>query len=122
MNYFFRPAQRIDNYIASGSSESTVIDLGSLVPVALYIPGVFAPASITFKVGIDPDGANVADFYALVDEDGSEYVITPDPQRFISLTPVRFAGAIELIVRAGTQAAPLTLGQDFDFTIMLRMP
>jgi hypothetical protein len=122
MNYFFRPAQRRDNHIASGSSESTVIDLGSLVPVALYIPGVFAPASITFKCCIDPNAGDVAEFYSLVDENGSEYVITPDPQRFISLTPVRFAGAVEIIVRAGTQAAPLTLGQDFDFTLMLRMP
>jgi hypothetical protein len=122
MNYFFRPAQRHDNLIASGSSESSVIDLGSLVPVALHIPGVFAPASITFKCGIDPDGANVADFYALVDEDGSEYTVTPSAQRFISLTPVRFAGAVKLIVRAGTEAAPITVGQDFDFTLMLRMP
>jgi hypothetical protein len=122
MNYFFRPAQRRDSQIANGSSESIVIALGSLVPVALYIPGVFAPASITFKVGIDPNGGDVADFYSLFDEDGSEYTITPSPQRFISLTPVRFAGAVEIIVRAGTQAAPLTLGQDFNFTLMLRMP
>jgi hypothetical protein len=122
MNYFFRPAQRHVNHIANGSSESSVVDLGSLVPVALYIPGVFAPASITFRCSIDPDGANVADFYSLVDEDGSEYTITPSPQRFISLTPVRFAGAVEIIVRAGTHSAPLTLAQDFNFTLMLRMP
>jgi hypothetical protein len=122
MNYFFRPAQRHVNQIANGSSESSVIDLGSLVPVAIHIPGMFAPASITFKCGIDPDFADIADFYSLVDEDGSEYTITPNPQRHIALTPVRFAGAVRLIVRAGTQAAPLTLGQDFDFTLMLRMP
>ncbi|MBD3293790.1 MAG: hypothetical protein GF393_12775 [Armatimonadia bacterium] len=122
MNYFFRPAQRHDNLIAGGSSESPVIDLGSLVPVALHIPGVFAPASITFRCGIDPDEAQISEFYSLVDEDGSEYVIAPNPQRHIALTPVRFAGAVKLIVRAGTHTAPLILGQDFDFTLMLRMP
>ena len=104
--------QQTNLVIANGAAVSGEVDLRGLIVCGIYMPSAWTTADLTFQVAdTDNDGASgtYADVYL---DTGIEYEVQAAASRYISIDPVRFAGAAWLKIRSGTTGTPVNQGAD----------
>lgn len=96
--------------IASGASQSGVVDLIGFLLAGIQMPTTWTAADITFLASLD--GVTYQPVY---NTDGDEYTIASaaaQASRFIAIDPRDFAGVRYLKIRSGTAAAAVNQGAD----------
>jgi hypothetical protein len=94
---------KIDAVIATGASESAIVDLGGLHLAAILMPAAWTAASITILTSYD--GAN---FFPAYDSAGNEITLTVAASRLVVMDfsqTIALGNHIKL--RSGTLALPV---------------
>lgn len=101
--------------IASGASESGVLDLHDQVIVAIVVPDEWTAANITFLASNRVDGT----FDPVYDAAGTELEVTAAASRHIVLAPDSTRSFRFLKLRSGTAGTPVNQGADRTLRVAL---
>jgi hypothetical protein len=98
--------------IANGTSLSDEVDMSGLQLVAIQMPSGWTTANLTFQAGVivSQDGKNTITYGNVLDDGGTEVVVTAAASGFITIRPTVAAalrGIKFLKVRSGTSATPV---------------
>lgn len=107
---------KIDAVIASGASESAIVDLGGLHLAAIIMPAAWTAASVTILTSYD--GVN---FLPAYDATGTEIALTVAASRLVVLDfdkTIALGNHIKL--RSGTAGAPVNQGSDRTLSLIPR--
>lgn len=101
--------------IPAGGSLSGEVDLNGHQIVAIYMPGTWQAANITFTASNVSGGT----FYDVYDSAGNELTVTASASRTIvdipELAPLRF-----IKVRSGTSGTPVTQGANRNIILIVK--
>lgn len=107
--------------ITSGQSLSASVDLGTGVPLVLFMPAAFTGTSITFQVAYyDEANRTASTFVNLYDSAGNEVTQTVGTSRCIVLDAAYFAGMQYLKIRSGTAGVPSAEGGTRSLVLITR--
>lgn len=104
--------------IASGASESSVIDMTMLQISAILMPSAWTTANLTVLVSDSPTGT----FVPLYDDEGNEVTLTAAASRMIAVNKYALPMASQTYIklRSGTAATPVNQAADRALTIVGR--
>jgi hypothetical protein len=99
--------------IANGASLSDAVDMSGLQLVAIQMPSGWTTANLTFQAGVivSQDGKNTITYGNVLDDGGTEVVVTAAANSFITIRPTVAAalrGIKSLKVRSGTSGTPVS--------------